>query len=103
MTALGRAEETGGQATNTTDSMKPQNLEELQKLRPDLLPEVIVNAVSKRVRQLNVGSRPLIHVEPKMTTIDVALREFSEEKISIELPPTPTGEDMEKKRKRRRK
>ena len=52
-------------------------------------PNVLVNLVSRRVRQLNAGSgamsRPL--VEPgQLGAADVALLEIIEEKIGFELP-----------------
>ena len=36
-------------------------------------PQILINMVSKRVRQLGQGFRPLIPVNPKMTFMDVAL------------------------------
>ena len=52
-------------------------------------PNVLVNLVSRRVRQLNSGSgalsRPLI--EPgNMGAADIALAEIIEEKIGFEMP-----------------
>lgn len=47
-------------------------------------PEVLTNMLSKRVRQLGIGYRPLIPVNPKMTFMDVALAEIAEGKLSFE-------------------
>jgi DNA-directed RNA polymerase subunit omega len=63
-------------------------------------PNVLVNLVSRRVRQLNSGSgglsRPLIADATNLGAADIALREILEEKIGWELPeleavtrPTP--------------
>ncbi|MDZ4815958.1 MAG: DNA-directed RNA polymerase subunit omega [Verrucomicrobiota bacterium] len=66
--------------------MKSHYLDELQKTHPDLAPEVIINAISKRVRQLNMGSRPLIHVESHMSAIDIAAVEITDGKVIIRQP-----------------
>lgn len=51
-------------------------------------PHVLVNLVSRRVRQLNSGgggiSRPLILVDPTMGVADIALTEIIEDKIGVE-------------------
>ena len=44
--------------------------------------KVLVNLVSRRVRQLNASSRPLVEVDPGMGFIDIALKEIGEGKIS---------------------
>lgn len=53
-------------------------------------PNVLVNLVSRRVRQLNSGagamSRPLIDAPPNMGVADIALSEIIEEKIGFDLP-----------------
>lgn len=50
-------------------------------------PEVLVNIVSRRVRQLASGHRPLVQTDPKMDNSDIALREISEGKLGFELLP----------------
>lgn len=51
-------------------------------------PHVLVNLVSRRVRQLNSGgggiSRPLVFVDPTMGVADIALTEIIEDKIGVE-------------------
>lgn len=51
-------------------------------------PHVLVNLVSRRVRQLNGGgggyARPLVEVGPTMGIADIALSEIIEEKITVE-------------------
>lgn len=51
-------------------------------------PHVLVNLVSRRVRQLNGGggfSRPLVDADPGMGLADIALLEIIEEKIGWDL------------------
>jgi DNA-directed RNA polymerase subunit omega len=45
-------------------------------------PQILINMVSKRVRQLGQGFRPLIPVNPRMTFMDVALKEIADGKLS---------------------
>jgi DNA-directed RNA polymerase subunit omega len=53
-------------------------------------PNVLVNLVSRRVRQLSSGagamSRPLVADAENLGAADVALREIIEEKIGFEMP-----------------
>ena len=68
-------------------------------------PNVLVNLVSRRVRQLNSGaggvSRPLVEAPPSMGVADVALLEIIEEKIGFEMPEiVALTRPVAKKRKR---
>jgi DNA-directed RNA polymerase subunit omega len=47
-------------------------------------PELLINVVSRRVRQLNQGHRPLIEVTPKMQPVDIALKEILDGKLTFE-------------------
>ncbi len=51
-------------------------------------PRILVNLVSRRVRQLNGGgsgySRPLVEVDPAAGTADIALQEIVDDKITWE-------------------
>jgi DNA-directed RNA polymerase subunit omega len=52
-------------------------------------PNVLVNMISKRVRQLNSSgsaSRPLVSDASGMSIPDIALREIVEEKMSFDMP-----------------
>ena len=49
-------------------------------------PNILVNVVSTRVKQLRRGSRPLVESLEKLSAEDTALREIMEGKISFELP-----------------
>lgn len=46
-------------------------------------PQVLVNIVSQRVRQLNSGRAPLIDALPSMGAADIALSEIIEGKIVV--------------------
>jgi DNA-directed RNA polymerase subunit omega len=70
-------------------------------------PNVLINLVSRRVRQLNAGSgalsRPLVDAPPSMGVADIALLEIVEDKMSFEMPELveltrPTAKKRAKKR-----
>ena len=48
-------------------------------------PYILVNVVSRRVKQLRRGARPLVESLEKLAPEDIALREIIEGKISYEL------------------
>jgi DNA-directed RNA polymerase subunit omega len=48
-------------------------------------PNVLINVVSRRVKQLRRGNRPLVVSLEKLTAEDTALREIAEGKITYEL------------------
>jgi DNA-directed RNA polymerase subunit omega len=68
-------------------------------------PNVLVNLVSRRVRQLNSGggslSRPLITETVGLGVADIALREILEDKITFDLPEELQLVEQPRKRKRR--
>ena len=47
---------------------------------------LLINMVSKRVRQLNMGRPPLIRLTGSLSASDIALQEIIEGKISASLP-----------------
>jgi DNA-directed RNA polymerase subunit omega len=68
-------------------------------------PNVLVNLISRRVRQLNAGGgglgRPLVNVPASMGLADIALTEIVEEKMSFDLPEeTPAIRPAARKRKK---
>ena len=65
--------------------MSSQLLEEAQKVVPNQ--QVLVNLVSKRVRQLTTGHRPLVEYGPREGWADIALREIIQGKVKYELAP----------------
>src|SRR5687768_10850397 len=89
-----------------TDS--PRTSEEKRKnsnMRDDYLqaalkviddPNILVNVISRRVKQLKRGNRPLIESLEKLLPEDVALREVAEGKITYELA---TAEEIAANRK----
>ena len=48
-------------------------------------PNILVNVISTRVKQLRRGSRPLVESLEKLSPEDIALREVMEGKITYEL------------------
>jgi DNA-directed RNA polymerase subunit omega len=55
-----------------------------QALGKILDPNILINVVSRRVKQLKRGNRPLVESLEKLSPEDIALREIIEEKISFE-------------------
>jgi DNA-directed RNA polymerase subunit omega len=47
-------------------------------------PNILINVVSRRVKQLKRGNRPLVESLEKLSPEDIALREIIEEKISFD-------------------
>jgi DNA-directed RNA polymerase subunit omega len=54
-------------------------------------PNILVNVISRRVKQLRRGARPLVVSLEKLAPEDVALREVIEGKITYQLP---TAEEL---------
>ena len=48
-------------------------------------PNMLINVVSRRVKQLRRGNRPLVESLEKLSAEDTALRAISEGKISYEI------------------
>ncbi len=57
-----------------------------QALKVVIDPNLLVNLVSRRVKQLRRGGRPLIESLEKLSLEDMALREIFEGKITWEVP-----------------
>ena len=55
-------------------------LDQASKLIPDQ--QKLINIVSKRVRQLSQGHRPLVQVTPRMVYSDIALKELIDGKLT---------------------
>jgi DNA-directed RNA polymerase subunit omega len=69
-------------------------------------PNVLINLISRRVRQLNSGggglSRPLVDAPASQGVADIALREIIEDKIGWEMPEiTELVRPQPKKRRKR--
>ncbi|MGE9294934.1 MAG: DNA-directed RNA polymerase subunit omega [Puniceicoccales bacterium] len=63
--------------------MRDEYLIEAQKKVED--PNVLINLVSRRVKQLKYGMKPLVESLEKLEPEDIALREIIEGKIDYEL------------------
>lgn len=48
-------------------------------------PNILINVVSRRVKQLKAGARPLIDSLEKLDNEDIALREIIEGKITYDM------------------
>ena len=65
-------------------AMRDDYIKEAQKAIQD--PNILINVVSRRVKQLKRGSRPLVESLEKLAPEDIALREIIEGKIKHEIP-----------------
>ncbi len=63
--------------------MRDDYIKEALKIITD--PNILINVVSRRVKQLKRGNRPLVESLEKLSPEDIALREIIEGKISYEL------------------
>ncbi len=61
--------------------MKSELVEQASEIVID--PQVLINVVSQRVRQLNTGRSPLVDTLPSMGAADIALTEIIEGKIKV--------------------
>ncbi len=62
--------------------MTTQLLQEAAQVIPNQ--QVLINVVSKRVRQLGLGHRPLVEITPRMSLTDIALKEIIAGKLTYE-------------------
>ena len=62
--------------------MRTDLVEEASKVIPE--PPTLINMVSRRVKQLNLGRPALVEVEPRMGQADIALLEIIEGKIVVD-------------------
>src|SRR5438093_7326281 len=62
--------------------MTTQLLQEAAQVIPN--PQVLINVVSKRVRQLGLGHRPMVETTPRMSLTDIALKEIIAGKLTYE-------------------
>jgi len=63
--------------------MRDDYLKEAQKVISDS--NLLINVISRRVKQLRRGSRALVESLEKLSPEDIALREVIEGKISVEM------------------
>lgn len=62
--------------------MTTQLLQEAAQVIPNQ--QLLINVVSKRVRQLGLGHRPMVETTPRMSLTDIALKEIIAGKLSYE-------------------
>ncbi len=63
-------------------NMTSQLLTEAAQVIPNQ--QLLINVVSKRVRQLGLGHRPLVEATPRSSLTDIALREIIAGKLTYE-------------------
>ncbi|MEM7673907.1 MAG: DNA-directed RNA polymerase subunit omega [Verrucomicrobiota bacterium] len=63
--------------------MRDDYLKQAQKVITD--PNILINVVSRRVKQLKSGNRPLVESLERLNAEDIALREIIEGKITYQL------------------
>ncbi len=71
--------------------MRDEYLKQAQKVISD--PNILINVVSRRVKNLKNGARPLVESLEKLSLEDIALLEIIKGKISYELYSFPKKED----------
>lgn len=59
--------------------MRSDLVQRASKIVPE--PPLLINMVSRRVKQLNMGRSPLVQPEPRMGMADIALLEIIEGKV----------------------
>src|SRR5881628_2523378 len=62
--------------------MTTQLLQEAAQVIPNQ--QLLINVVSKRVRQLGLGHRPMVETTPRMSLTDIALKEIVAGKLTYE-------------------
>src|SRR3979490_981706 len=69
-------------AVRSLRNMTTQLLQEAALVIPNQ--QLLINVVSKRVRQLGLGHRPMVEVGPRSSLTDIALKEIIAGKLTFE-------------------
>jgi len=69
-------------AVRSLRHMTTQLLQEAAQVIPNQ--QLLINVVSKRVRQLGLGHRPMVETTPRMSLTDIALKEIISGKLAFE-------------------
>jgi DNA-directed RNA polymerase subunit omega len=69
-------------AVRSLRHMTTQLLQEAAQIIPNQ--QLLINVVSKRVRQLGLGHRPMVETTPRMSLTDIALKEIVAGKLAFE-------------------
>jgi DNA-directed RNA polymerase subunit omega len=78
-------------AVRTLRNMTTQLLQEAAQVIPNQ--QLLINVVSRRVRQLGLGHRPLVEASPRASLTDIALKEIIAGKLTFEkVKESPDGE-----------
>ncbi len=83
LTRLTLASPLDGFTADLNQAMRDDYLKEALKVIPDA--NLLINVVSRRVKQLKRGNRPLVESLEKLSSEDIALREIIDGKISFEI------------------
>jgi DNA-directed RNA polymerase subunit omega len=78
-------------AVRSLRNMTSQLLQEAALVIPNQ--QLLINVVSRRVRQLGLGHRPLVEATPRSSLTDIALREIIAGKLTYELAPEKPAVD----------
>ena len=78
-------------AVRSLRNMTTQLLLEAAQVIPNQ--QLLINVVSRRVRQLGLGHRPLVEATPRTSLSDIALREIIAGKLTCELDPKKPAAD----------
>lgn len=68
---------------NKEDPLRNDYLKQAQQKIQD--PNILINVVSRRVKQLKAGSRPCVESLEKLSLEDIALLEIIKDKLSYEI------------------
>ncbi len=79
------------------------NLYLSQSLKNIKNPNILVNMVSQRVRQLGQGHKPMVASDYRMSYMDVALKEIAEGKLEYEMEDPLLLKVVHKPKAKRRK
>ena len=83
----------GGSVSDITAQKQPMRAELVEKASEVIPhPPTLINMVSQRVRQLNQGRSPLVHVIERVGVADIALMEIIEGKVVLD---EETGDPVE--------
>ena len=72
----------GDRPVRSLRHMTTQLLQEAAQVIPNQ--QLLINVVSKRVRQLGLGHRPMVETTPRMSLTDIALKEIVAGKLTFE-------------------
>src|SRR6266404_1275213 len=75
-------------AVRSLRHMTTQFLQDAAQVIPNQ--QLLINVVSKRVRQLGLGHRPMVETTPRMSLTDIALKEIVAGKLAFEPLKSPT-------------